>query len=1405
MASAIELEDFVVEPRASPAAEPEEHLDKAGWSKFLAREIAATLKVFRTKPKLLLSQVRDERQIADDYAGRELLELVQNAADAAAERGGQGRVLIEIDRDGLVVANTGEPFRTGGVESLMTPHASDKPNRKIKLIGSKGLGFRALLNWSHEPIISSGELEIGFSEEYASTFVEALAEQVPQIAKICDDEEDLPVPILGFPASGAALDRLPNDGQRDLLHRARELRKEHFDTVVAAPFYDEGAFDWALKQADEFEPTFLLFVEALEEIDLRIAGRPPLTWRRRSIGSDTYALEVQNGEHVKERQWICLRKAGELTLRGRSKPRFYELAVALACDERNAASYLHSYFPTNIPVPFAVLFHATLELDSNRKAIKQNSDVNQHVLAELASFYAGVLERLVKRRRIANALDFLHRDMFFPEPLQEFEQLVYKAVRPLKVIPNMRGGRVSAAETSIGPAGYQNYLPTRLFGGLAKTRSHADRNVLDRLGVETLSPAALVRTLRRSPLSLEERAKVIAGIACNLNSTFHDRGLFIDQNGQRMQGRNTLFPPPSNNDRLPRLPEWAKARFIDPKLWKLVLRKTDGNNFRDKLRRLSGFGISEYSNESVIASLRSQATRALQSGRRDPDLIRRELLCAIYGFYSPEHRKTPVSFAVFCRDGQWRDAREVHLSEVHGQAGRINAALYRSAPHLLLGTGEENGLDGDPPNSAAFFEWIGVNRWPRLEKASPPADLRDAVLRSLPATIAFEDGTYRKTIDKRAIQWGHNFEVECSMIAGLDAILRSAESDAILAWLASDPRFDLALPTHFGCSARGRVDGKAAYRPFAGKLPDLVRERIATVPWLACRDDSFQAPRDAMIEPGSLAELFHIPRSAAVGSEERFGLTRQAWRRGLEHAQVPRSLSDLPEGEIYGLLRRLCDRQPSEAVVRALYSQVLALENFDRENAPLAREEFISAGKVQVRRARTREWVRPADALYADQTGFPAAVRETLAIIDLPPRRNSGNVLDRFGVSALSQKKYSLAITRLDEIVGAQAAILRTDFAAARPFIRALRLADSNVTARLRRFDRLDLVIASAVEIAVVIGDQRIEGALERWSHVLVEDRLIVLVDSTQSPVQLATLAHEAIADGIAEVLDLQSGADFAKLLSAQDDSLRRMLVRRMLSNLSEAEIEALLAEIPASETTYEPVPIDPQALLEGPLPATDQSTPTHSQSNPASSNPRQSPFPATPHRPQNPQAIIADPFPVLPVVPKATPQSPVRLRIARATGPVSNTAHPDPYRASDAEEWTKLFELSESRVPLAVLHLQGTDSFGCDWLSFASEDDRDQFISDPARTELVLRFIETKSGAIELSDNQSRAAELRRERYFVYRFHFYAGQRDFAELTIVRDPLAHRHALSARFEFQIDAVETRELYHLKPVTAEEA
>jgi hypothetical protein len=200
-----------------PFAEPDE------WHKYIQAELDAGEAAYAAKPAFLVRDFNDERQTRDDYAGRELLELIQNAADAASEVGGAGRVLIEVRKSGMFVANTGQAFRPSGVTSLMTAHLSDKPQRKKGLIGSKGLGFRAILNWSREPLISSGALEIAFSQTHAHKQVHSLTHKHRAIGRFLQTRQMQPAPVLPFPLFGDHFDDLDKDGLERLAY-CRQLR-----------------------------------------------------------------------------------------------------------------------------------------------------------------------------------------------------------------------------------------------------------------------------------------------------------------------------------------------------------------------------------------------------------------------------------------------------------------------------------------------------------------------------------------------------------------------------------------------------------------------------------------------------------------------------------------------------------------------------------------------------------------------------------------------------------------------------------------------------------------------------------------------------------------------------------------------------------------------------------------------------------------------------------------------------------------------------------------------------------------------------------------------------------------------------------------------------------------------------
>ncbi|EPE93842.1 hypothetical protein RGCCGE502_33656 (plasmid) [Rhizobium grahamii CCGE 502] len=1364
------------------------------WVSWVRDRISETDRAYTIKPDFMLGHFRGELSTAKDYAGREILELVQNAADAAAEVGGQGKVLIEVNRYGLCVANTGQPFRPGGVRSLMTSHTSDKPGRQTTLIGAKGLGFRALLNWSSEPFITSGALEIGFSRSFAEKHVEELAVESGTIRKLLGRSDQKPVPVLAFPAVGSAVEDIGGPAERELIARARALRGLGYQTVVVAAFSSSKAQSRALSQLREFEPNFLLFVDSLQEITLSAEGEQEIRWIKKPSSDGRYIIEIHSGEVVAQQHWICHRRKGTIS------PKNYELAVGLRTDATNAPGKLHSYFPTDIPLPFPALFHATLELDSHRKTLNADSDVNSDVLSALSVFYADFLQLLVESGVVVNPIEFLTRATYFPSPLHSFEEATYRAAAQRPLIPTMRGRRVPAIDTQLGPKGYGLYLPKRLFGSLAVCRNDADRGTLERLRVAELDPFQALATLRQAQLTIAERAAAVVGIATHLPGSYHDRSLLLDSNERPLTRNNSCFPLPASG-KPPKLPRWARAKFLHPELWAKINAGLEGQP-RDRFRKLGDFGIHEFNSEGVIASLRRQAADVIKRGKADLDRIRRELIEALFNLRQTVAREVafpPGRIEVACRDGQWRDASSVHLSEDYGVNGGITAELYATQPARLLAKPEDNGLTRSLDGLSDFFRWIGVQEWPVASAAVLPGSLQSRLIAALPPTVEVFDDNHRQVIDRSELRWGANCKAEYLSIMGLDKILASASSTAILAWLARDPRFDVVNGMSFWAKFSAK-SGRAMFRDYGGKLPDFVRESLSRTPWLDTSDGRRVAPSDAMIAPGRLAELFATPRPPRSDEGAKFGLDRAHWLRGLSYAGVPTSLSDLSEERLLRLLGSLHAQKPSAELVRRLYLQVLELDTFDASKAVDATNWYQKNGMVQVRKGGSTEWVRPSEALYLDRDNFPAAARAYFSLIDLPPRRSAADVLTRFAVAPLSKQNFSLTVSRVVEDEGAISARLRGRLKEALPFIKVYRAAHSAETQRLRRLDQLELKISVEVQLEFSLGSNVFQGTLEPGKYVLDHDILIVAVNVAEAEDELMLRAITAISDGLAELFELQAGDDFEKLLAAETNSLRTLQLRRLLNNQTDEEVDRLLATIEDEVTTAagDVFAIDADTLARGEGPgqgASNDETTSHHASKVPQPPTSQTPIP----KPQQQVAGVA-------VTKLDTPEGSSRgggavgLRIASGGGGGSPSRTADLNAPTDAEQWAIFFEQREGRFPLQVSRLQGRDAYGCDCLSFATEQDLIAFKSDPKKLSLVERFIEVKSGTVRLTPNEVTAAERQKNKYFVYRIQFDSGSRMVAHLTVVGHPLSHKSALARECEVRIDDVPGRQRFRLEPM-----
>ena len=124
------------------------------------------LKIYQTSAQRLQEDIGQEDEIARDYRGRLVYELIQNADDAI-DLGHSAQLLIELQPDGLWFANSGRELLEGDVRGICGISASTKRiegAKKRASIGHKGMGFKSVLEISRAPEVYSTSYSFRFDE-----------------------------------------------------------------------------------------------------------------------------------------------------------------------------------------------------------------------------------------------------------------------------------------------------------------------------------------------------------------------------------------------------------------------------------------------------------------------------------------------------------------------------------------------------------------------------------------------------------------------------------------------------------------------------------------------------------------------------------------------------------------------------------------------------------------------------------------------------------------------------------------------------------------------------------------------------------------------------------------------------------------------------------------------------------------------------------------------------------------------------------------------------------------------------------------------------------------------------------------------------------------------------------------
>jgi hypothetical protein len=361
----------VVQPQAQPS-------DDVFGTATLRRRV---LEAWRASPARFREDANAEEDLAlGAYRDRLVIELAQNAADAASRAGVPGRLRLTL-RSGsgaavLVAANTGAPLDAAGVEALSTLRASAK--REGATVGRFGVGFAAVLAVSDEPAVLSRPGGVRWSRADAHAL--AVAERA-LAAELARREGHVPALRLPFAASGT-----PPQG---------------YDTAVVLPLRDAAAEDVARRLLDGVDDALLLALDGLAEVDIEVDGSVRALTARRD---GPYVLVDDDGTLTR---WQVVRRSGRLDpqlltdrpTEERARPA-WSVTWAVPVEKgrprplpRTTPPVVHAPTPTDEALGLPALLLATFPLDPSRRHVAPGP-LRDFLVGAAARAYTDLLREL---------------------------------------------------------------------------------------------------------------------------------------------------------------------------------------------------------------------------------------------------------------------------------------------------------------------------------------------------------------------------------------------------------------------------------------------------------------------------------------------------------------------------------------------------------------------------------------------------------------------------------------------------------------------------------------------------------------------------------------------------------------------------------------------------------------------------------------------------------------------------------------------------------------------------------------------------------------------------------------------------------------------------------------------------
>lgn len=1019
-------------------------IENINWESWINNFREKTLKTYENEPDRIREDFGSEARVSDDYKGRALLELLQNADDAQQPESeittkiGLTEAIFTLTEEAFYCANGGYIMTAQGLNSICRLSHSPKDRSRLT-IGEKGLGFKSVLSFSKTPEIHSGNLHCCFDRQESFKFIHSSS----LIKEARPDLTVDAVPLLRIPVWCDST-RWEND---DLL---AQLAK-NYATVIKLPIL-KSDYQIIREKLDGIKPTILLFLNYLETIEVKVideAHRRCCVVREKPIkyASCDVSESILEGEKD-DTVWLTVKGSEDVPQEaleglGFGWENVQQCGIAFAVQKIGAGfvplnnsfdNSIRVFFPTTESFPLPLLFHSTYYTDSARKSINIEHKYNEYVTQKAVEFF---LSNIVPQLVHSSPDDpGAHLDLIRNIPQKDntvgkhFGDLLFSKLSEIEIVPDSKNGLQQPGKLKRLPFDVSKwgdwYSLLGEKGRIALSLVHIKcaenkrLELLKDLGVQPVYFSELISALESNAIidpAWFSKAYTLINEYVQTQSSQEKMGveqsclkselLFTSDKGMVSGDAVKVFMPP-DAEGIEDIPGWLKIRFVNPEVVKL-LGQTKEQTLNTFLTR---FGVKRFQVRDILREVLSTSLDQYWNGE-DDSLIPLELLRFLFKLLQQEMgdklerpekpvvsilMKVPVPSLNPSGNFRWSKAGNTYFSRQWLKNDYLETLFsFDPESRFLCGTDyfESKGLTGD--SLFSFLYYLGVENQPRLLE---PANMTE--MASFAKEEEFSNYRVSNNIIKRSEF--NELDYDCTIDRIEETMGMPEQSRALLNYLAKNPHLCFNT-TNAKYKHRPDYRYNWSYQPLTTNYLKWLLENSA---WLYDSFGNGYKPSEIYMGYEGLRQRFGKYVPYVYWESEKNKASWQDIRSLLIKVGVRDNTEEFTVEQWYNIISRIPDEWENKDIteedaekIRAIYREFLRSKMNIDDNTKEFKNNFISSGKLLAFYKGKYAFFAVQEVFYVDRLDLFYQLRDHVPCFQIETNRDL-RVEELFSVPSLS-------------------------------------------------------------------------------------------------------------------------------------------------------------------------------------------------------------------------------------------------------------------------------------------------------------------------------------------------------------------------------------------------------------------